>query len=114
MKSANAVLRIHHGKILLPVALALTILCALPESGNTTLLPPTATTNQFRSDRILIKPRAAVSQGDLEKLHQSNGNSVRRRYPAIGNLEVVQLPAGRSVDSSRVPVSEVHPFAARL
>src|SRR6266404_2001500 len=45
----------------------------------------------FRQDRILVKPLAGV---DLTALHVALGVKVLRAFPAIGNLHVLQLPAG--------------------
>jgi subtilisin family serine protease len=47
-----------------------------------------------RADRILVKPKVGV---DLRALHAILGVQVLRTYPAIGNLQVLQLPPGRPV-----------------
>src|SRR6185295_126763 len=43
----------------------------------------------FRPDRILVKPSAGA---DLTALHLALGTQVLRAFPAIGNLQIVQLP----------------------
>jgi len=48
----------------------------------------------FRSDRILVKPKAGA---DLANLHALLGIQVLRAYPMIGNVEVLQLPADTPV-----------------
>ena len=47
-----------------------------------------------RQDRVLIKPKVGA---DLALLHTILGTQVLRTYPAIGNLQVLQLPAGSTV-----------------
>jgi subtilisin family serine protease len=61
-----------------------------------TLLPP-SDPGAFRTDRILVKFKSGVSPAALANLHQGHRSSVRRSYPQIGNLQVVQLPTNRSV-----------------
>ncbi|PYK96234.1 MAG: hypothetical protein DME19_20385, partial [Verrucomicrobia bacterium] len=50
----------------------------------------------YRNDRILVRPLAGV---DLSVLHVLLGTRVLQTFPAIGNLEIVQLPAGAIVDN---------------
>jgi hypothetical protein len=49
---------------------------------------------EFRQDRILVKPKAGV---DLTALHAILGVQLLHTYPAIGNLQVLQLPGGSTV-----------------
>ena len=49
-----------------------------------------------RLDRILVKPKLACPQA-LENLHAQLGNRVTRRFPRIGNWQVVQLPTNAAV-----------------
>src|SRR2546422_2053691 len=58
--------------------------------------PPPA---RFADDRILVKPNP---NADLTALHTSLGTTVLRSFPAIGNLEVVQLPSNESVTNMLV------------
>jgi len=66
--------------------LATIVCCLLSQTVigqvNVDLSPPAA-------DRILVKPRSGA---DLTSLHASLGTRVLREYPAIQNLQVVQLP----------------------
>ncbi|PYM16528.1 MAG: hypothetical protein DME18_01195, partial [Verrucomicrobia bacterium] len=50
----------------------------------------------YRNDRILVRPLAGV---DLSVLHVLLGTRVLQTFPAMGNLEIVQLPAGAIVDN---------------
>src|SRR5687768_16789745 len=43
----------------------------------------------YRADRILVRPKPGV---DLTLLHAQLGSQIRRAYPAIQNLQVIQLP----------------------
>ncbi len=47
----------------------------------------------YRSDRILVKPAVP----SLEGLHANLKTRVLKRWPKIGNIELVQLPAGVNV-----------------
>src|SRR6266446_2081513 len=48
----------------------------------------------FAPDRILVKPKPSA---DLTALHATLGTTVLRSFPAIGNLQIVQLAPGASV-----------------
>jgi subtilisin family serine protease len=50
-----------------------------------------------RHDRILVKPKADANLADL---HSVLGIQVLREYPAIGNLQVLQLPAESTVGAT--------------
>src|SRR2546422_501428 len=47
--------------------------------------------------RILIKPRAGILHEQTEALHAQNGVRLHRRYPAIGGLEVLDVPTPLSI-----------------
>ncbi|PYJ85376.1 MAG: hypothetical protein DME22_09400 [Verrucomicrobia bacterium] len=51
-------------------------------------------TTGFRTDRILVKPKPGA---DLTMVHVSFGTKVLRRFPGIGNLQVLQLLPGADV-----------------
>src|ERR1051326_7924664 len=55
-----------------------------------------AQTNQYRSDRILVKPSVA----NIDSLNAQLGTRVLRSYPNIGNIQVVQLPQGMTVSEA--------------
>src|SRR5439155_11821772 len=50
----------------------------------------------FRQDRILIKPKSGILSG-LGELHALAGTQVLESYPGIGNLQVVKVPATASI-----------------
>lgn len=50
----------------------------------------------YRPDLVLVKPLAGA---DLSALNQLLGVSVVATFPAIGNLEVAQVPAGTAADA---------------
>src|SRR5439155_741557 len=49
-----------------------------------------------QNNRILVKPLAGL---DLSALHVLLGTTVLNTFPAIGNLQIVQLPIGASLDN---------------
>jgi subtilisin family serine protease len=81
--------------LLLNFGLALTALS--PASAQVKLPAETAS----REDRILVKPKAGVNLADL---HTTLGIQVRRAYPVMGNLQVLQLP----VDSKAAAMVAVY------
>lgn len=54
------------------------------------------TGSNFLPTRILVKPRPALN---LSGLDQTLGVTVLRSFPAIGNLEIVQVPPGMTADA---------------
>ena len=50
----------------------------------------------YRTDRILIKPKAGLSRAALDKLHQARKGEVLRTFEGIGRLQVVRVPAGQT------------------
>jgi hypothetical protein len=61
--------------------------------------PPASDTKPFRSDRILVKPKSSAAS-TLQEHHRLSRAVVMRRYPAIGGLEVVNLPGGMTVENA--------------
>ncbi|HEY6168924.1 MAG TPA: S8 family peptidase [Verrucomicrobiae bacterium] len=61
--------------------------------------PPVAAAipSNFRADRILVKPAAGLPTSRLDGLHAELGTRVVRTFAAIGNLQVVRLPADARV-----------------
>ncbi|HZI32439.1 MAG TPA: S8 family serine peptidase, partial [Candidatus Binatia bacterium] len=51
--------------------------------------------SDFSPDRILVKPLPGV---DLSPLNQLLGVEVLNTFPAIGNLEIIQVPPGATAD----------------
>ncbi|MBU6399138.1 MAG: S8 family serine peptidase [Verrucomicrobia bacterium] len=62
---------------------------ALGTGGN--LMPLDA--GGFRPDRILVKPKAGI---DLAAVNLLLGTQVLQSFPAMGNLQVLQVPAGQT------------------
>jgi hypothetical protein len=50
-----------------------------------------------RLDRILVKPKSGVDVNTLAAFHTSKGAKVKKQYPAMGNLQVVELKKGSDV-----------------
>src|SRR5436309_8985235 len=73
-----------------PVIFGFLMVSAAPLTASAQGGPPPG----IRPDRMLVKPIRGV---DLSVLHSKVGTRVRRRFPAIGNLEVVQVPPGAKV-----------------
>ncbi|MBC8094886.1 MAG: S8 family serine peptidase [Akkermansiaceae bacterium] len=69
-------------------------------AGAAAVLLPPETTPKFRSDRVLIKPKSSASEFALGTLHRSERASLRRKYPQMGNLQVIHLPPGESVTNA--------------
>ena len=52
--------------------------------------------SNYRSDRILVKPLAGA---ELSVLHAVLGTRVLQTFSAIGNLQIIQVPSGTTVDA---------------
>lgn len=53
----------------------------------------------FRTDRILIQPKAGVSAVVLHRFYAAHTNAVLRSFPGIRGLQVLRVPAGESVSN---------------
>jgi subtilisin family serine protease len=51
----------------------------------------------FRSDRILIMPKADANPTLLRQFHSAHKSEVLQTFPGIRSLQVLQVPAGESV-----------------
>src|SRR4051812_12892064 len=51
---------------------------------------------RFQPGRVLIIPKAGKA-AEAANLHKQKGRHVAKKFPAIKNLEVVDLPAGQDV-----------------
>jgi hypothetical protein len=49
----------------------------------------------YRTDQILVKPKAGVAH--LNEAHGRVGARIRKSFARLGNLQVVQIPAGNRV-----------------
>ena len=75
--------------------IALLLLCAAsPAHGQSTGGPDAVAAS--RADRLLVKPAAGA---DLSALHATLGATVLQTFPAIDNLQIVQLPASADASS---------------
>jgi hypothetical protein len=70
--------------LILFAILAATVVVSPPATAQGDPPPPAG----FSEDRILVKPNPGA---DLTMLHAEFGTTVLRSFPAIGNLEIVQL-----------------------
>ena len=52
---------------------------------------------EYRTDQILIQPKAGVSRAALTAFHAARGASVSRTFAAVGGSQVIALPAGETV-----------------
>src|SRR6184192_1028295 len=73
-----------------PIILGFLIVSAAPLTASAQGGPPPG----IRQDRVLVKPIRGV---DLSVLHSKVGTRVLPKFPAIGNLQVVQVPQGVKV-----------------
>ena len=51
----------------------------------------------FSDRRVLAKPRAATSAGELAVWETQGGRQVRHSFPKLGNLRVIETAAGESI-----------------
>jgi subtilisin family serine protease len=70
----------------------LLLLSALPAMSWAQIIPAAA----YHESRIVVMPRAGA---DLSNLHSALNTQRLRSFPGIGNLEVIQLPAGVPVET---------------
>lgn len=52
---------------------------------------------EYRSDRILVQPKRAVSRADLARLHAAHGTQVLRTLSFESGLQLVSVPPGKTV-----------------
>ncbi|HAO80832.1 MAG TPA: hypothetical protein DCQ92_18050 [Verrucomicrobia subdivision 3 bacterium] len=56
-----------------------------------------AATLEYRTDQILIQPKAGSSRAALTTFHAAQGAKVAQAFPAVGGSQVITLPAGETV-----------------
>jgi hypothetical protein len=56
-----------------------------------------AATLDYRTDQILIQPKAGISRAALTTFHAAHGARVAQAFPAVGGSQVIALPAGETV-----------------
>src|SRR5678809_13417 len=47
----------------------------------------------FRPGRLIVQPKAG-REAELAQFHRGRGVTLRKRYPALGRLQVLNLPPG--------------------
>ena len=65
--------------------------------GVPTVFGAVSSTVEYRTDQILIQPKAGVSRAALTAFHAARGASVSRTFAAVGGSQVIALPAGETV-----------------
>lgn len=58
-----------------------------------------AATLEYRTDQILIQPKAGISRAALTTFHAAHGARVAQAFPAVGGSQVITLPAGETVQT---------------
>ena len=53
----------------------------------------------YRTDRFLIQPRPEIAPAGLERFHSLHHTQVLGKFRHAGNLQVLQVPAGETVES---------------
>ena len=73
---------------------------------------PPASTNRYRSDQILVQPKAAALPA-LERFHAEHHTRALHTFPSIHNLQVLAVPPGETVASllARYRQSDLVEFA---
>src|ERR1035437_8474288 len=56
-----------------------------------------AATLEYRTDQILIQPKAGISRAALTAFHAAHGAKVAHTFDAVGGSQVITLPAGETV-----------------
>jgi subtilisin family serine protease len=73
------------------------ILLALLLPGLPAVWGATPAAPEYRTDQILIQPKADVSRAALAAFHAAHGAGVRREFTAACGAQVITLPAGETV-----------------
>jgi subtilisin family serine protease len=55
------------------------------------------TTPRFRTDQIIVQPRAGIGKAKLGAFHSQHGARVACSFPAAGGSQVITVPAGETV-----------------
>ena len=71
----------------------LTLICALPSFGKQQPL-------KYRDDTILVKPKKGVTLKQLDTEHKRLGARVQHTLKRVGNLQIVKLPPGWTVEQA--------------
>ena len=82
------------GRFLVLAGVAASMVLWLPQSAGAQPAQPA-----YRTDRILIMPRAEINQVALDNFHRTQNVEVLRTFNGIGHLQVLQVPKGATVPS---------------
>jgi len=69
-----------------------------PAAQPALITPPPGVTKPYRSDRILIQPKPGVGLTALNGFHSLHGGVVLRTFDRIGNLQILEVPAGETAE----------------
>ncbi|MBI4326301.1 MAG: S8 family serine peptidase [Chloroflexi bacterium] len=61
---------------------------------------PLPGTTRHRPDRVIIKPKPGSGQAGLDRWRAARGHRVLRRFAEAGDMQVVQLPPGMSMQEA--------------
>lgn len=91
-------------------------LCGAARFASATLVgesPATPGRAKFSPGRLLIQPKPGARAQELARFHAANGCSILRRFPAFGEVQVLQLPRDGTVPdmARRYQVSDLVNFA---
>jgi subtilisin family serine protease len=75
-----------------PILLLATWLLALPKVLGATFPAPA-----YRTDQILIVPKAGVNRTALSAFHARHGANIKQTFANAGGVQVITLPAGETV-----------------
>jgi subtilisin family serine protease len=75
-----------------PVVIAAAVSCSV---GSPAVAQPT-----YHADRLIVKPRRDLPATQALAAHAAVGAQVHRQYPRFGNLQVLRLPRGLSVNQA--------------
>ncbi len=78
-------------------AVAVLILVALLMPGLPLVRGATVAAPEYRTDQVLIQPKAGINRAALAAFHVARGASVRGEFKAAGGAQVITLPAGETV-----------------
>jgi subtilisin family serine protease len=52
---------------------------------------------EYRTDQILIQPKAGINRTKLTAFHAAHGGKMKRTFNRMGGMQVITLPAGETV-----------------
>ena len=70
---------------------------ATPINSAPARVPPAA---PFREDQILLKPKPAGIEKNLDAFHAQRGSRILKHFKHLGGIQVLKLPKGRNVQQA--------------